>query len=67
MSPRAVGAGRQTLIRPGGRWYPKKIVTHGRAESCDGTVTERQSLTTILLDTRPTFPDGLFDPARLPK
>jgi hypothetical protein len=50
-----------------GRWYPKKIVTRGHAERYDGTAVEQQSMTTILLNENPTFPEGTFDPRRLPK
>jgi hypothetical protein len=51
----------------GGKWYPKKITTHGQAERYDGTVAERQSMITIFLNTNPTFGDGTFDPGQLPK
>jgi hypothetical protein len=50
-----------------GRWYPKKIMMHGQAELYDGTAVERQSMITIHLNAHPTFPDGTFDPSRLPK
>jgi hypothetical protein len=50
-----------------GRWYPKTITMDCHAERYDGTVIDRKSMMTILLSANPTFPEGTFDPSRLPK
>jgi hypothetical protein len=48
-----------------GQWYPRKILT--RENRRDVTPPERQEMITVYLDADPEFPQGIFDPDKLPK
>jgi len=48
-----------------GQWYPRKILA--RENRQDVTPPERQEMITIYLDADPEFPQGIFDPGKLPK
>ena len=51
-----------------GRWYPKKIETHSKSRESNGDEKplSLSFVNTLYLKTNPKFPEGIFDPSKLP-
>ncbi len=50
-----------------GKWYPKTIESNFEKELPEGGVSKSKRTYDIYLNDKPQFPDGIFEPATLPK
>ena len=50
-----------------GQWYPKRIFERSKYKMRSGTTSDTKKILTVYLATEPEFPEGLFDPEKLPK
>jgi hypothetical protein len=75
VDPKKVGGGSMIVQEitkvfqaPNGHWYPRVIIekqTDGRGDYRSAPM-QVNDIETIYLDVSPTFPDGIFDPNKLP-
>jgi len=50
-----------------GQQYPKKILMRSRWHNDDQNTEQRRKMITVYVDADPEFPEGIFDPGKLPK